>query len=702
MNLQPTDIIIRQTNGSESLWISQRLLMEVCEVSEAYLWKKARPEYKKSVRECDVAKAKNFMPESGKSWRWGKVQGQYYYALANIPNKSPKNYRSLFGDAEDLKDKYLKACRSKEMGHLETRFKQHLKAVSKNYWEFYNHVGEVHRVALSKACAVLDFILTEKDEYQGTSNRIYKDLSPILKAMDIQYIPHNYLKLKEKIDVLESTDKSIVDIIYLPRTGNNYAELYNDPEVFSWVMQMRSMPQNFTNEYIIRKVTEMCEMTLKKAPSRRWYGQNIFELPKTKFLTGEKRYGSSSRKSHIYKGYIPTQNALYAGDCWEMDATRINMIAHEAEDGKERYINVVAVRDVHSGDVLGYSFDYSENHLVYLDAMKMAVQNAGYLPYEWVTDRFPGHNKPEMKDLFERMEALGVTVTFSHEANHKAGTERWFRTLQSVFLMDSKYFYGEGIQSRAAYAHRAPEYLKRIKKEAKNKGWNLEKNIAETSLHIEKYRNTRFSYYSRKHAGVHYSPKELHLISEKPHVNHVSMSTISMLFGLKKEVTIKHEALISTEITKVVFNYQIPLESYDIISNYFGKKVVMTYDLNDLSVVFLWEKQGNLLKSLCDADYIEAPQMKGPNKELGKVAKLRARAERIKELKENDFASAIGEDASLMGIYTEKTTVTAYEDHHNLDIEPYQKPSKKKKASGDGISHDTLMDAIVNGTTENY
>ncbi|SHK69212.1 Mu transposase C-terminal domain-containing protein [Epilithonimonas mollis] len=696
MNLQPTDIIIRQANGSESLWVSQRLVTSTCDIDENYL-KVARIRYKDTVRKCDLAKAKDFMPDSGKSWRFAKQYGQFYYCISNVPNKAPKNYRNYFGDQEVLLDQYKKVCKSKEAGSLELRFKAHLKRVSKQYWEFYTDVNEIQRLSLSKACAVLDFILDEKENYPGTANKIYKDLSPILSDLDLQYIPHNYLKLKEKITILETTDKSIVDIIHLPRVGNNYAEIYNDAEVFSWVMQLRSMPQNYSNEHIIRKVSEMCEMTTKRQPSRRWYGQNIFELPKTKFLTGEKRFGSSSSKSHIHKSYIPTQNALFAGDCWEMDATRVNFIAHEADDNKERFLFVVAVRDVHSGDVLGYSFDYSENHVVYLEAMKMAVQNAGYLPYEWITDRFPGHNTPNMLDFFERMENQGVQVTFSSNANEKAGIERWFRTLQSVFFMDSKYFYGEGIKSRADYAHRAPEYLKRIKKEAKKTGWDMQQNIDEASVHIEKYRNTRFSHYSRKHSNVHLSPSQIHEISEKPHVNYVSLSTISMLFGQRKAITIKHDGQISTEIVKVQFDYMISPANYDIISNYFGKQVVMTYDLNDLSHVFLWEKQGKLLKSLCDADLFERPQLKGPNKEFGKLAIAKERAKAIAEMKETELAEMIGEEAGMMGIYTEKSKATAFEDQYN---DEYKMPLKK--ASGDGISSDDVSDAFFNNISNQY
>lgn len=696
MNLQPTDIIIRQSNGTDSLWLSQRLLTSTCEIDDNYL-KVARIRYKNTVRKCDLAKAKEFLPDSGKSWRYAKQSGQFYYCISNLPNKAPKSYRNVFGDQEALLDAYKKVCNSKEAGSLETRFKSHLKKVSKQYWEFYTDVNDIQRMALSKACAVLDFILDVKEDYPGTANKIYKDLSPILSDLDLQYIPHNYLKLKEKITILETTDQSIVDIIHLPRVGNNYAEIYNDAEVFSWVMQLRSMPQNFSNEHIIRKVSEMCEMTLKRQPSRRWFGQNIFELPKTKFLTGEKRFGSSSRKSHIYKSYIPSQSALFAGDCWEMDATRVNFIAHEADDNTERFLFVVAVRDVHSGDVLGYSFDYSENHVVYLEAMKMAVQNAGYLPYEWITDRFPGHNTPQMTDMFERMESLGVEITFSSNPNQKAGIERWFRTLQSVFFMDSKYFYGEGIKSRADYAHRAPEYLKRIKREAKKTGWDLQQNIDEASVHIEKYRNTRFSYYSRKHAKVHYSPRQIHELSEKPHVNFVSQSTISMLFGLRKEVTIKHDGQISTEIVKMNFDYMISPANYDIISNYFGKKVWMTYDLNDLSAVFLWEKNGNLLKSLCDADIFEAPNLKGPNKEFGKLSKAKERAKIIAEMKENDLATMIGEDEGMMGIYTDKSKATAFEDSFNDDYKP-----PIKKVSGDNYSDDDLASAFLNNTSNNY
>ena len=74
MNLQPTDIIIRKTDGTETLWLSQRLVMEVCGISESYFEKAVRDRYKKSVRSCDLAKSKEFLPDSGKAWDSGGAE----------------------------------------------------------------------------------------------------------------------------------------------------------------------------------------------------------------------------------------------------------------------------------------------------------------------------------------------------------------------------------------------------------------------------------------------------------------------------------------------------------------------------------------------------------------------------------------------------------------------------------------------------
>lgn len=492
--------------------------------------------------------------------------------------------------------------------------------------------------------------------------------------MDLQYIPHHYLRLKEKIDELFATESlSIPDIIKLPRAGNTNSMVFvDDTEIKSWALQLRSMPQNYSNDYIIRKIADMCEMTSKRMPSRRWFGQNIFELPGTKFLTS-KRYGSS-RKSHIHRSYIPGSNALFAGDCWEIDATRVNITSHQHESidditGKktksDKFLMVVAIRDNHSGDIIGYSFDHSENRRVYTDALAMAVKNTGYLPYEIITDRFPGHNTPEVLELFERMENLGVKIEITHKANGKASVERFFRTLQQVTMPDSDYFYGDGIQSRGLSAFRSPEYIAQIVKDSKKAGFDLFKAVEESTFIIESFRNTMYSKYSRKHNKLNKSPRQLHEESEKPHVTQISEATTSMLFGLKKEVQIRNNGQIATEIYGVKMHYFISPAYYDIIKNYHTESVVLSYDIENLDVVYLWKKHGNLLSSLCDAEYFEPAKTKGPNKAMQQVGVAKAREKAIEELKANDYQQMIGEENILLGKHGKKDDMNTADDYYN-------------------------------------
>ena len=101
---------------------------------------------------------------------------------------------------------------------------------------------------------------------------------------------------------------------------------------------------------------------------------------------------------------------------------------------------------------------------------------------------------------------------------------------------------------------------------------------------VEAYRSTKLSYYSRKHSSLDKSPMTLHDESDKPNVKELQNYQISMLFGLKKKVTIKHNGKLKTEIQKADYTYNI--EDYTIYSSYYKKSIILSYDLNNLDKVF--------------------------------------------------------------------------------------------------------------------
>lgn len=86
MQLLPNDILIRNYKDGETLWVSQRLIMQVCQVTDEYL-RKSRTIFKKSIQKG--YKYGDFLPNTGTSWRWGKVNGSFYYDFDCLPDRKP-------------------------------------------------------------------------------------------------------------------------------------------------------------------------------------------------------------------------------------------------------------------------------------------------------------------------------------------------------------------------------------------------------------------------------------------------------------------------------------------------------------------------------------------------------------------------------------------------------------------------------------
>ena len=97
MMFQKDDILTRQTKDGETIWINQRLLISEANISDNYL-RRIRSSYKKSVQAC--YQHHNILPENGKSWRFGKINGQIYFDLKCLPNRFPNFIRNLFGNAK--------------------------------------------------------------------------------------------------------------------------------------------------------------------------------------------------------------------------------------------------------------------------------------------------------------------------------------------------------------------------------------------------------------------------------------------------------------------------------------------------------------------------------------------------------------------------------------------------------------------------
>ena len=468
-----------------------------------------------------------------------------------------------------------------------------------------------------------------------------------------------YIGKKEKGQPRQEAPIPITDVIHLPRQGNQNRDVFGeDRELFSWMLQAQMNGKNWTDSQVTRWVKHLCQLTGKSVPSDTWIVKQLQSPKMQQLATG--RWGHEGGRAAIYQHYHSFESAMYAGDCWQVDATRINFIEHKAFDGKgTQFLFIVAIRDVYSGDIVGVDFGITENRWTYINAFKMAANVTGHLPYKLVHDRFPGHLTDEMTVVMNNIAAKGVNVTCTHKAQGKAHVERWFDTLQTVFLSQSRYYYGQGIRSTRPSAHRSPVYLDKLRKEARRDGWDFDKSWQETWRCVEIYRQTKLSDYSKKHKAIQLSPAELYEQSVKPNVIILQSWDVAGLFWLEKEVTVLRNQL---KITVDHQDYIYQIYDNDFLYAYSKKKVSVRYDDTDLSQIMLFVPgTDNFIMALDETKLLPIHRPNADGKELGKRM---ARIQQFEDRKEADREAALEGTSDyelLLGSHTNKAAANVAE-----------------------------------------
>src|SRR5699024_5960131 len=128
-------------------------------------------------------------------------------------------------------------------------------------YEGYKYHTKSQKTGLAKACAALEFAIQYCiDHPELTRRQVSKKTGRLIKLYNMPYVPSSTKRLLEKVDAFFDEEVAIVDQVYLPRTGNANAELDIPEKVKAWAMQLRIMGQNYSNEFIIRKVYQLCDL----------------------------------------------------------------------------------------------------------------------------------------------------------------------------------------------------------------------------------------------------------------------------------------------------------------------------------------------------------------------------------------------------------------------------------------------------------
>lgn len=101
MNIGQDDIIVRTFLDTPTVWVSEQLICGTLRGNmDEYLRMSGRKNYKKSVSPCH--RTKDILPVTGKSWRYARINGRFYYDYDFIPNRKDTQFRSRLGDKDTL------------------------------------------------------------------------------------------------------------------------------------------------------------------------------------------------------------------------------------------------------------------------------------------------------------------------------------------------------------------------------------------------------------------------------------------------------------------------------------------------------------------------------------------------------------------------------------------------------------------------
>jgi hypothetical protein len=587
-------------NYQNEIWLSQEYILKHTGVGYDYL---------------RVAKVR--AKHGAQSWKNTEMMNRCYFSYSTLPRNAANKLNQpamLLAYATEYHDDVTNIVTAA----LYNRFKMFSSNMSNDVAKSAAVIHEAHAYC-------------EMNGISYSKSQFFERLATEVELQGLKYLPKSWRNLRDKVRDY-STGTPIHELVTVKNEGNHNRETFaNNDLIKGWLTELADSQKNFSYAYMWRKIRTICEQEgITNIPSSRWVSDYVSK-PEMKFLT-QQRFGANTRFNQQFRGYTPTQSALFAGDCWDIDGTRVNIIDHKGtwidKSGKkmtgQKFLYIIAVRDVMSGNVLGYEYCYEESAQAVINALAMAVRNTGYLPYELRYDRFPGHNTEDWAWVQNGMQRAGVVMTQTVKAEGKAGIERWWGTLQSVFMMESDLYYGEGVKSSRQNAHRSKEYITSIRKEATKRGFNFDDASRETDKIITSYVNTPFSSYSRKFASIDKSPIQLHEESDKPNTYKIEDQQYCYLFGLRKGVSIRNN-MIMTQIENATFYYGV--DDCDIIEKYTGVKLMNCFDFEDLDKVHLYDDE----TYLGTFTQLTPAQQFGPDKDMRAVGKIKAIAEKVKD-----------------------------------------------------------------------
>jgi hypothetical protein len=451
MRILNNDIILRKYKEEESLWISQRLLMEVCQISEEYTWR-IRNMFKKSISE-QVCKQIDYLPYTGKSWRWAKVKGQFYYDYDCIPDRKPKFYKSKLGTKHELLQQYQILTNINDIGNedfIKNNITNQVMSIVKNndvkYYMYEAHVtftrNQAEEMATAKAWCV--WILKQLSDNNFKQLGIlrkqdfYSICSEILAPLNLEGFKISSAEYLRNIVIYKfpkSDNKAQLDFFISNKYGNQNAQIvgkypiFNEDtgEIFQFDIHQAMMfnlymnPGSATKEFLHalwedKYCNDIVEFGMKPI-SYRTFCHHLSRF-NNEIKTARERHGIEHYKKNI-QTYVTAERLKYSHSLFCADGSGTINYSYTDKNGKRNTMKlyVILITDVASKKIVGWApsskGSHKETTQMVINAMKMAIEETGNRTmFEFISDNHGAFTSVESKSflnmIFDKVRTIEV------------------------------------------------------------------------------------------------------------------------------------------------------------------------------------------------------------------------------------------------------------------------------------------------------
>lgn len=449
MNLLNNDIILRKYKDEETLWVSQRLVMQVCGISDSYFKDRVRPMFKSYLKGY---KTGDFLPDVGKSWRWARVKGQFYYDYDRIPDRKPTHYRSKLGTKYELLQQYealLSTNKNKTADLIESEILKKVESYINNkdiiYYMYDAGITFVQTEAVQMARAKAWFLFLENqlendrfkllgipfknDFFTICANLIAQEQIRGFKVESAEYLRnriHKFIKVTEN-DLMKQ-----LNFIISGKYGNLNAlivgkyPIYNEEtgEIFKFDVHQTLMynlymrPGKITKEKL-HPLYEEYKDRLNDFNMRpiayRTFCHHLTRLENI-LLQDLERHGKDYFIKNILT-YTPTERLKYSHSLFCGDGSGTINYQYIDSKGKKntKKLYVMFISDVASKKIVGWApapiGSSKETVDMVKDAVKMAIENTGkQTMFEFISDNHgaftSGESESFLKMIFNKVRTI--------------------------------------------------------------------------------------------------------------------------------------------------------------------------------------------------------------------------------------------------------------------------------------------------------